>query len=293
MNRETQRQQYLEEMGIRTYYSRFRLPGAAASPHWPVDEAGGAASPTTGRIPTEHEVAGVPTEHEVAGESPYESRQPPASSANDALQLLETQQESAPAAVPARPRPAAVAGQSGTDASAPASQQTAGIGLEPFAFSWYGPDARLAVLAELPAGQRGRPDRASRDLLANMLRAVDEAYASMALTDHPFAWPFDPADREADADAARQAVQGFARRRLRSQPARYLLVCADQWPSYLIGDKAVGDGFLKQADLGLQMLRIPSLPAMAQDRARKKEAWQQLQRLIPALREIRGDTAGH
>ncbi len=284
MNRETQRQQYLEEMGISTYYSRFRLPGAAASPRWPEDETGGAPSPTTRR---------APAKHGVAGGSLDESSQPSASSANDALQLLDTKKESAPAAELARPQRAAVAAQSVTDTSGPASQQVARIGVEPFAFSWYGPDARLAVLVELPAGQRGRPDRASRDLLANMLRAVDEAYASTPLTDHPFAWPFDPADREADADAARQAVQGFARRRLRSQPARYLLVCADQWPAYLVRDEAVGEGFLKQADLGLQMLRIPSLPAMAQDRARKKEAWQQLQRLIPALREIRSDTAGH
>lgn len=280
MNSETLRQQYLEEMGISTYYSRFRLPGAAASPRWPEIEVEGVANCSAGHGPTEQ--GGV--------EGRSDDRGPQSvSSASDALRLLETQQESGPATEPTSPGLAAIAAQHKTDAS----EQAARIGVEPFAFSWYSPDTRLAVLAELPAGQRGRPDRASRELLANMLRAVDEAYGPMPLTDHPFAWPFDPADREADADAARQAVLGFVRRRLRSHPARYLLVCADQWPGYLAGEGASGEEFRKQADLGIQMLRIPSLSAMAQDRARKKEAWQQLQRLIPALREVRSNAAGH
>ena len=158
----------------------------------------------------------------------------------------------------------------------------------PFGFSWFVIDKRLSVLAMLPPGA-SRLSGSCRLMLERMLGALHTPWQSMALDEQSFHWPFaEMPDLAVDADAAKQAVEGFVARRLRVRPSAMLLVLGDELPWFLRqpgvddADEDAGQ-LLIHRHFGFEMLCTHSLHAMEQDASLKRAAWQSMQLLRERL----------
>ena len=158
----------------------------------------------------------------------------------------------------------------------------------PFGFSWFVIDKRLSVLAMLPPGA-SRLSGSCRLMLERMLGALHTHWQSMALDEQSFHWPFaEMPELAVDADAAKQAVEGFIARRLRVLPSVMLLVLGDELPWFLRqpGVDAAEEGagqLLIHRHFEFAMLCTHSLHAMEQDAGLKRAAWQSMQLLRERL----------
>jgi len=183
----------------------------------------------------------------------------------------------APAADTTRRTPAVSAGVTTGNSSASA--------IEPFAFTWLSLDDRLSVLVQQPADQRGRLPVTLRDMLLDILKALDPAYTRVAREQvFQFHWPLDAISAAADVDAAAQAVDGFMQQRLRQTPSRYVLMLVDGQPRWLMSEPRVSAPVPG-------VIRLPSLGSMKADPALKKPAWNVMRKLIESLGEIGGNGA--
>jgi hypothetical protein len=158
----------------------------------------------------------------------------------------------------------------------------------PFGFSWFVIDKRLSVLAMLPPGA-SRLSGSCRLMLERMLGALHTPWQSMALDEQSFHWPFtEMPELAVDADAAKQAVEGFVARRLRVSPTAMLLVLGDELPWFLrqtaVDHAEEGAGqLLIHRHFEFAMLCTHSLHAMEQDAGLKRAAWQSMQLLRERL----------
>jgi hypothetical protein len=158
----------------------------------------------------------------------------------------------------------------------------------PFGFSWFVIDKRLSVLAMLPPGA-SRLSGSCRLMLERMLVALHTPWQSMALEEQSFHWPFaEMPELAADANAAKQAVDGFIARRLRVRPSAMLLVLSDELPWFLrqTGVAQVEESagqLLIHRHFEFAMLCTHSLHAMEQDAGLKRAAWQSMQLLRERL----------
>lgn len=299
MAAEQLRQNLLKETGITCWFPRYALPGAApshevciqstpiaihvrepvAEPHSALKEAL-AVRPALDRVPDDARAK--------LG----------ASAAADVLKQLKASTDVAPPEVAPILDPNSATHQATHQAATraqaialPAQPQVTQHVAEPFGFSWFAIDKRLSVLAMLPPGA-SRLSSTCRVMLQRMLIALHEPWQSQGLEEQSFHWPFaDDPDLAADANAARQAVEGFIARRLRVQHSAMLLVLSDQLPWFLQQSRSqteeIAVGQLKiHRQYDLAMLCTHALHTMEQDAGLKRAAWQSLQ----VLRERLGRT---
>ena len=264
MAAERLRRQLLKDTGITCWFPRAPMPGAAPSHQVCVelaDEAAPVRKSQTAMIPSQ-----IPSQ--------IPSPQP------SAVQLMSTVLAPAPVVVK----------EAEVHAAQPASvlQLVAPDSTAPFGFSWFVIDKRLSVLAMLPPGA-SRLSGSCRLMLERMLGALHTPWQSMALDEQSFHWPFaEMPELAVDADAAKQAVEGFIARRLRVLPSVMLLVLGDELPWFLrqpgVDASEEGAGqLLIHRHFEFAMLCTHSLHAMEQDAGLKRAAWQSMQLLRERL----------
>jgi len=260
MAAERLRRQLLKDTGITCWFPRALMPGAAPSHRACIELA--------------DEPAPVPVSRPVI--MPNQTPSPQRS----AVQVLSTV---------LAPEPLVV-----TEVEAHADQPasvlqplTADIAA-PFGFSWFVIDKRLSVLAMLPPGA-SRLSGSCRLMLERMLYALHTPWQSMVLEEQSFHWPFaEMPELAVDANAAKQAVDGFIARRLRARPSAMLLVLGDEVPWFLRqpdvahAEEGVGQ-LLIHRHFEFAMLCTHSLHAMEQDAGLKRAAWQSMQLLRERL----------
>lgn len=279
--REQNRRLLLAEMGIQCLFPRGRLPGAGSSHQQiflPVRE------------PTAVDAGGV-TDTEQRRNGPTAPDQKPQAK-SDGLsmtrQVLQaTTAETRTAAEHTRPTAPAdqipAAAHAGPVEPEPIAQPAIEE-QEPFAFSWFTLDYRLAVLVMLPEGQ-SRLSASSRDMLQKILAALCQDYRNQPLSEHSFHWPLpDDLGLPADRDAAMHTVRGFIARRMREQTVANVLVLGDQPPFFLGGQESRrAAGLYTDEQFGFSVLCTHALHSMQQQPALKRSAWQAMQILIPRL----------
>lgn len=169
-------------------------------------------------------------------------------------------------------------------ATEPAVTQSGVSEQEPFAFSWFTLDYRLAVLVMLPEGQT-RLSVGGRDMLQKILVALSADYRHQPLDEHSFHWPLpDDLGLPADREAARHTVRGFIARRMREQAVANVLVFSGQLPFFLNGGGAdPADQLFSDEQFGFSVLCTHALHSMQQQPALKRSAWSAMQTLIPRL----------
>ncbi len=295
---ELQRQAYLRELGIQTYFPRRALPGAKPS-----------------------RLFGASVLHvEVSGADPSQQH----SSDQRARLLADSGVPSAPfrgvpkvifeamsgvtAAVPSTVAPAVapevalvVAPEARSEparkvAMAPAAMPTpaapvavpASAAPPRFAFAYFPVSDELAVINELPWAKSAAVSPACRQLLAGMLRALGMPNDERALTSMVFTWPLlEGPDIDQGEESARQTLSGFLARRLKLRPVRHLLVLAEQSAGYLFPaefDWQQGNGELQRHPLfDMKVVVTRSLNAMDAVPDLKREVWQAMQPLRQAL----------
>lgn len=288
------RRALLAQTGITCWFPRWSLPGAAASHAECLDSA----------IPDDAESIAQAAVVEVPLSTPAPVNR--AAALLGASELKTAESMAAPATSPVvAPVPVTqvpVVQEPVTPVpviSASKAETTAALDIpEPFAFSWFALDRRLAVLCMLPPGA-SRVSGSCRQMLARLLAALHPSLQSVALNEQSFHWPFiDAPDLPADVAASRQAVDAFVARRLREQNAAMVLVLSDEFPWFLAtgalekdADSAMATGTLTvHSRFGFAMLVTHSLHAMEQNAGLKRDAWQALQLLRERLARNGGDT---
>jgi hypothetical protein len=295
MAAEQLRQNLLKETGITCWYPRYALPGAAPS-HEACVQSTTIAIHVSEPVTEPHSelkeaLAARPTQVRVPDDSRAKLG---ARAAADVLKQLKDSTDVVPPPVAPIFDSNSAATLAANQAATPAPQlqpQVTQHVAEPFGFSWFAIDKRLSVLAMLPPGA-SRLSSNCRVMLQRMLIALHEPWQSQGLEEQSFHWPFaDDPDLAADANAARQAVEGFIARRLRVQHSAMLLVLSDQLPWFLQQSRSQAEeiavGQLKiHRQYDLAMLCTHALHTMEQDAGLKRAAWQSMQ----VLRERLGRT---
>lgn len=280
---ELQRQAYLRELGIQSYFPRRALPGAKPSRLFGASVLGVPRAPAT-------ELSEI-----VASVMPVVTAQGAA--------LLHVEKASRPALAPtAAPTPVgaglpAIAAPAANAAVAPTPTVpvTVSVSAAPprFAFAYFPVGEELAVINELPWAKSASVTPACRQLLAGMLRALGMPSDERALTSMVFTWPLlEGPDIEQGEESARQTLAGFLARRLKLRPVRHLLVLAEQSAGYLFPadfDWQQGRGGLQRhPHFDMQLVVTRSLNAMDAVPDLKREVWQAMQPLRLALAKQSG-----
>jgi len=251
---DTARRRYLREMGVVAYFPRRRLPGAAPSRRYGVDEP-----PPAGP------------------EGLRDTLQPPET-------LASSPPEPAPPAPPGR--------NTGKEQVPEAAGVQRAVDPEPALAcrgTWYRPDEHLCLIA---AHSSARLPTALQQMLQRLLSALNPRYREANLQGTVVQWPLDPS-MPADVHGARQMVGAFLRRRFTDSVPPFMLILMDESPVWLFPpDAAELSGKVLEPfshPLWQQtVLRVPSLEAMAGDSSLKKPAWEALQSLIGPLAQQRG-----
>ncbi|GEM_PF-993136 len=302
-SRELWRRELLAEMGVVALCPTRTLPGAGPSPAFDFSaiQAGAAdsvqprASIEVGESRAVQAAEPVPARPEQ--KTPKGNPQAELEAARQALQASVTAQQPKPK--PGRTDPGDLSRQ--VMAQAPAvpepesnkDDQPAGseLSVQPFAFTWFGLDTQLAVLAVQPPQQQ-QLSAASREMLQRIIAALNPRYRQVQLSGQAFHWPLPadlgigPAD---DEQAAEQAVLGFIARRLRDRPAQNLLVLGDDELFFLKSRSHPADAsgmqseLRREAQFGLTVLQTHSLQSMQTEPALKRSAWKAMQALMPRL----------
>ncbi|MAY54321.1 MAG: hypothetical protein VYE29_02645 [Pseudomonadota bacterium] len=300
-SREMWRRELLAEMGVVALYQTRTLPGAGPSPVFDFSaiQAGAAdsvqarASIVAGESRAVQAAEAVPARLEQ--KTPKGNPQAELEAARQALQASVTAPQPEPGRnvsedlsrqvmpqAPAVPEP-----ESNQDDQPQGSE----LSVQPFAFTWFGLDTQLAVLAVQPSQQQ-QLSAASREMLQRIIAALNPRYRQIQLSGQAFHWPLPadlgigPAD---DEQAAEQAVLGFIARRLRDRPAQNLLVLGDDELFFLKSRSHPADAsgmqseLRREAQFGLTVLQTHSLQSMQTEPALKRSAWKAMQALMPRL----------
>lgn len=310
----------LKEMGITSWFARTPLPRAAPS-HEPCQQnySTVAGSAQTGAevvapamavdtLPAQSPsamapaamapasvrgaAAGMADLAQLLGEKrPAQSAPSPTVVPVPAAQTSAAQTQTPQTSAPQAPAPQTPASPQSVTPTASTTVTAAGIDeqdAERFAFSWFNLDKRLAVLAMLPPGHTSLSN-SRREMLSRMLTALYAPWQSLMLVEQSFHWPFaDELGLPADANAARQAVDGFIAGRLREQKCAMVLVLCDDTPWFFrhSGEGADVDNSSRlrvHRQFGFAMLSTHSLHAMEQSAGLKRDAWQAMQLLRERL----------
>lgn len=262
---ELQRQAYLRELGIQTYFPRRVLPGAKPSRLFGASVLGEPKMP----VSTVLEIVSAAEPVVPAAVVPV-------------VRVEHTRQ--------AAMEPAAVPAPSSPPASASVAPVTVPVSAAPprFAFAYFPVSEELAVINELPWAKSAAVSPACRQLLAGMLRALGMPNDERALTSMVFTWPLlEGPDIDQGEESARQTLAGFLARRLKLRPVRHLLVLAEQSTGYLFPaefDWQQGRGELQRHPLfDMKVVVTRSLNAMDAVPDLKREVWQAMQPLRQAL----------
>lgn len=273
---DARRQRYLREAGIALYWPRRRLAGAGPSrqyhghAHLVTDTLSGAGrAPDDASIPEPPDLSGLRGQLQ---DAPTSAR-PQSVPSGEARSPVEA------ATGPA----SGVSRTSDVQLGSGRSQTEAGVTLT-FRFTCFLPDQRLMVLA---AHEESRLAAESWQMLQRILAALNPRYGTIELDGEPFQWPLDPS-MPADLEGARQMVGAFLRRRCGRQGVPYLLALMDDPPLWLFPAEhaesaEVWQKMVHHPGLDMQVLRVPSLEAMARDSAIKRPAWDAMKSLIAPL----------
>lgn len=269
---ELQRQAYLRELGIQSYFPRRALPDAKA-PRLFGASVLGSDGPAA-------EVLQPAREH---GARLLADTSLPTLPIANVAPVLRVE--------PTRNLPA-------EQAAVPADPSSATVSVVPprFAFAYFPVSEELAVINELPWAKSASVTPACRQLLAGMLRALGMPSDERALTSMVFTWPLlEGPDIDQGEESARQTLAGFLARRLKLHPVRYLLVLAEQSTGYLFPaefDWQQGRGGLQRHPLfDMNLVVTRSLNAMDAVPDLKREVWQAMQPLRLALANPAGGVA--
>tara|TARA_R100001143_G_scaffold12955_1_gene14314 strand:+ start:2193 stop:3155 length:963 start_codon:yes stop_codon:yes gene_type:complete len=300
-SREMWRRELLAEMGVVALYPTRALPGAGPSPVFDfstiqaeaADSVQRRSSSEEAESPAVRAAESVParTEHKTPKGNPRAELE----AARQALQASVTApQPGSGRAVPedssrqVMPQAPAVAEPGSNQVDQPTGGESS---VQPFAFTWFGLDTQLAIIAVQPSEQQ-QLSAASREMLQRIIAALNPRYRQMQLSGQAFHWPLPadfgiaPAD---DEQAAEQAVLGFIARRLRDSPTQNLLVLSDDELFFLKSRSHPADaagtqsGLRREAQFGLTVLQTHSLQSMQTEPALKRSAWKAMQALMPRL----------
>ena len=291
---ELQRQAYLRELGIQTYFPRRALPGAKPSRLFGASVLGAGMteadpSPQYGRDQGARLLAdiGVPNVPGMSTIAPATNA--PATNTSKVISDVDpvAAVQTAPAMPEDRARKVATAP---APVPTPAAPVTVSVSAAPprFAFAYFPVSEELAVISELPWAKSAAVSPACRQLLAGMLRALGMLADERALTSMVFTWPLmEGPDIEQGAESARQTLAGFLARRLKLRPVRYLLVLAEQSTGYLFPAdfdwQQERGGLLQHPHFDMKVVVTRSLNAMDAVPDLKREVWQAMQPLRQAL----------
>ncbi|MGM0633267.1 MAG: hypothetical protein ACQETO_08830 [Pseudomonadota bacterium] len=272
---DARRRRYLREAGIALYWPRRRLAGAGPSRRYHGDAR--TVTDTLSGTDRGTDNAPIPEPADLSGlrdqlQGPPVSLHTQNGPAGKARSPAEAATDPAPAE--SRTSEARKSGQSRA-----AAEETL-----TFRFTCFLPDQRLMVLA---AHEESRLTTGSLQMLQRILTALNSRYGNIELHGEPFQWPLDPS-MPADLEGARQMVGAFLRRRCGRQGVPYLLALMDEPPLWLFpaeySERAqVWQEMVHHPGLDMQVIRVPSLKAMAQDSAIKRPAWEAMKPLIAPL----------
>jgi hypothetical protein len=252
-NAEVLRLQYLQMLGITSYYPRFRLPGAKVSAQceWPFAE-GAVAKLANETTPVAEQAARVATAAapRVAVEGP--SRGPVREA---------SRKEPAPV----------VAGGAGA-----ATEAGDAVHLQLLLMSV---DAELAVLNQIPALARPQLQERQQLLLGNILRWLGKAADGMHAP-RLFKWPLPGLTVTNTRSEAGASLSRFLEQAVIEQPFRHLLVLGEHAADCLAAYAATGQAHPTQP---WRMLTTHSLDEMLAMPQLKRAVWQDLLPLHAAL----------
>ncbi|MDP1931388.1 MAG: hypothetical protein Q8L60_08025 [Gammaproteobacteria bacterium] len=274
---ERQRQEYLRELGIQSYFPRRALPGAKPSPRY---ATGTLVATESQRQSAETSVEMIsaligtpPAVHAgkvVMSAPPFASKLAPAESLLQEFKIT-----------PPVPR-ASVAGA----VTAPVPDSEARVEEARFAFAYFPINEDLAVINELPWAKAAAVSPTCRQLLAAILKALSVSCEEKTLTSMVFTWPLDDSPQtDRSAQSARHMLDGFMARRLKLRPVRYLLILAEQSAGYLFptGFDWQQAGMRRHPHHAMDVVVTHSLNAMEAVPDIKRSVWQALQPLRAAL----------
>lgn len=263
---ETQRQAYLQVMGIQPYFPRVPVPGAKPSPPYAIDVA--TASPVVARSSLEKQsiTAASPSHHPAP-------RSRPAAIQSASLHTTAISRES----------------ESVAQAPAPSASLPASLGADPglrFCLNYYRISSTLAVIDEVPFERSHRVSDSVLILLRSILQALGVNCEESELKPEPFNWPLETSiDIQVDpALAAQQALLGYMAKRQQSDGFRHLLVFAAQLSTLLPADRQIqGEPVASRdqaASPGHYSITVThSLQSLLAHPILKRETWAHLQAL--------------
>ncbi len=301
--REGQRQAYLRELGIQSYFPRRALPGAKPSPFY---ASGKLAAPEPegvlaadnvqrlaaliGASPSDGSAESLP----VAARPGFRAATVVSSVASPPAPRATT----AAAAVPSEVVPSEVVPAVVARTSAPAPTQVPAPAVEEdtrFAFAYFPINEELAVINELPWAKSAAVSPACRQLLAAILKALSVPCDEKSLTSMVFTWPLaEGPDIDRSAQSARHTLDGFLARRFKLRPVRYLLILAEQSAEFLFPAQFdwQQDGMTRHPHHAVDVIVTRSLNAMDAVPDIKRSVWQALQPLRAALAQSSGNAPG-
>jgi len=235
---EQQRQVYLEAMGIQAYFPRRVLPGARVSPDYEIESR----PATAGHLP--------------------EPEKPTA----DAVQVKTEHAQISQPKVYSRLRPPQIDENSESQLR--------------FKLRYLSINQTLSVVDELPFLQSGNDNSRSLALLHSILRALQVTPATDAFQAEVFNWPLteNRTIQGSEIDQARQAVNGFIRRRFEMHGFKVLLVFTSQLDQVIVPQSLPAQpAQFTYPGLGFHVAVSKSLHAMLAVPTLKKSLWQDLQ----------------
>lgn len=261
---EQQRQSYLQAMAIQPYFPKTTLPGAKASPSYDLRPASISSA-------VDSVIARVADQAPSTGQYQRQKIDLPAAPSRTKPVVRDTTIQ------------AAQVGQ-----SSPVTDLQGATGATPLRFKlrYFTINPTLAVVDEVPFLQSAADNDLSLRLLQSILRALQVPSVDGAWQAEPFDWPLTGAKLlpGSDAGLARQAVNGFIRRRFERHDFKYLLVFSNQLDEVITPVELPDNStHFVYPQLGFQVTLTRSLHAMLSVPALKRTVWHDLQPVRKAL----------
>lgn len=265
---ESQRQAYLNAMGIQPYYPRLPIAAAKASPAYvfsaPPQTSPPAATPSTNR--TAIDTAPASPRPSLGATSP------------------------APRASPARPERVAQATQVAAPAISPAVSANPGDELR-FRLNYYRISDDVAVIDEVPHQQARREAGATLSLLHAILQALSIDCSGVNFDPDNFNWPLMEgiAMKNDPKVEARKALSGFIAMRQQTDRFRHLIIFAAQVEDVLLPQAQQTNRDYMEEGGQYHITLTHSLQAMLAYPELKRDVWSHLQ---PLRLRLTSPTAG-
>lgn len=292
--REGQRQAYLRELGIQSYFPRRALPGAKPSPFYVSGKL--AAPESEGMLVAEN----VQRLSALIGASssvgPADSLQLPARPEVKASVVVAPPAPREASAAPVTPSVVAPVVVTRTPTPVPTPVPAPAVEEDTrFAFAYFPINEELAVINELPWAKSAAVSPACRQLLAAILKALSVPCDERSLTSMVFTWPLaEGPDIDRSAQSARHTLDGFLARRFKLRPVRHLLILAEQSAEFLFPAQFdwQQEGMKRHPHHAVDVIVTRSLNAMDAVPDIKRSVWQALQPLRAALVQSSGNVSG-